>query len=379
MKNGRGIMKTIAMLACAIALAVSQDVAQAADVNVSVAPATPFIERGKSQQLLNCDFRIDNNTNEQIELSSVEVSVLGEADRLLAQYRVGANGLSVLVIPNRFVEPGKAQIVFNPLFAFPEDLSLKKMRFVFSFDVGDAGSKYRAEITVQPKAFQAGTKLRLPVDGAVLVHDGHDFYGHHRRLDMQHPMAEALGWKRNFMRFSYDFVKTDPQGRMFKGDGSRHEDWFGWGTAVVAPAAGKVVAARDGMPDNLKDKPPAFSREQFIADPSLMWGNHVVIDHGNNEYSLLAHLKQGSVAVREGQAIKAGEQTGAMGMSGDAFLVHLHYDLKSGPGFDAEGLPSPFQDFERLTGPGWKSVPQGQVDSGDIVRPRAGNQRRLRQ
>jgi murein DD-endopeptidase MepM/ murein hydrolase activator NlpD len=265
------------------------------------------------------------------------------------------------------------------LFAFPEDLSLKKMRFAFSFDVGDAGSKYRAEITLQPKAFQPGAKLRLPVDGAVLVYDGHDFYGHHRRLDMQHPMAEALGWKRNFMRFSYDFVKTDPQGRMFKGDGTRHEEWFGWGTAVLAPAAGKVVAARDGMPDNLKDKPPAFTREQFVADPSLMWGNHVVIDHGNNEYSLLAHLKQGSVAVKEGQVIKAGEQAGAMGMSGDAFLVHLHYDLKSGPGFDAEGLPSPFHDFERLTGPQWKSIPQGQVDSGDVVRPRAANQRRLRQ
>jgi hypothetical protein len=57
-----------------------------------------------------------------------------------------------------------------------------------------------------------------------------------------------------------------------------------------------------------------------------------------------------------------------MGFSGDAFLVHLHYDLKNGAGFKAEGLPSPFNDYERMSGAGWTKVKQGQVDSGDIVR-----------
>ncbi len=57
-----------------------------------------------------------------------------------------------------------------------------------------------------------------------------------------------------------------------------------------------------------------------------------------------------------------------MGFSGDAFLVHLHYDLKNGKGFEADGLPSPFTNFERLNGPGWTRVKQGQVDSGDVVR-----------
>jgi hypothetical protein len=40
-------------------------------------------------------------------------------------------------------------------------------------------------------------------------------------------------------------------------------------------------------------------------------------------------------------------------------------------GFDAEGLPSPFNNFERLGGKGWLKVRQGQVDSGDVVRPAA--------
>ncbi len=109
----------------------------------------------------------------------------------------------------------------------------------------------------------------------------------------------------------------------------------------------------------------------LVAYPDQPWpiaGNVVVIDHGNGEYSMLAHMQQGSVHVKPGDTVKAGQTVGAMGFSGDAFLVHLHYDLKNGSGFDADGLPSPFNRFERLTGASWLPVKHGQVDSGDIVR-----------
>ena len=42
--------------------------------------------------------------------------------------------------------------------------------------------------------------------------------------------------------------------------------------------------------------------------------------------------------------------------------------LQDAPGFDADALPSPFNNFERLTGKRWLKVKQGQVDSGDVVR-----------
>ena len=129
-----------------------------------------------------------------------------------------------------------------------------------------------------------------------------------------------------------------------------------------------LIRAVANLPDNGKGKRPPFSREQFVADPTLMWGNHVEIDHGNGEISMLAHLKNGSVTLKVGDVVKRGEKVGEMGFSGDAFLVHLHYDLKSGPGFKADGLPSPFNDFERLNGAQWQKVKHGQVDSGDIVR-----------
>lgn len=345
----------------------SMAAAAAGPVLVSVVPAKPLIEQGKGQQLLNIDFLVKNESADKIELSEVEVSVLGEGDKLVAQYRVGANGRSMLVVPNRFIEPGKAELVFNPLFAFPPELDLSRLRYTFKFDVGD-DTKYAVDVAVAPSAYRNKAQLQLPVAGPILVHDGHDFYGHHRRLPLLDSMAQALGWKRNFMRYSFDFVVTDDQGRMYQGDGLRNEDWYGWGKPILAPAGGKVIRAVGSIPDNGKGKAPPFGKEQFIADPSIMWGNHVEIDHGNGEISLLAHMKQGSVGVRVGDVVKAGQKVGEMGFSGDAFLVHLHYDLKNAPGFDADALPAPFNRFERLTGKRWLKVRQGQVDSGDVVR-----------
>jgi murein DD-endopeptidase MepM/ murein hydrolase activator NlpD len=341
--------------------------APAMPVTISVQPGQPLIEQGKGQQLISLDFRIDNGSADQIELSSIEVSVLGSADKLVAQYRVGANGRSVLVVPNRTIEPGKSEIVFNPLYSFPAGMDLSKLRFDFEFDVNDK-TTYKVATTATPKLYTPKVKLSLPIAGPALVHDGHDFYGHHRRLPLLDPMAQALKWKSNFMRYSYDFVLTDAQGKMYKGDGMKNEDWYGWGAPVTAPGPGKVIRAVANLPDNGKGKRPPFSRDQFIADPSLMWGNHIEIDHGNGEISMLAHLKNGSVTHKVGDVVKRGDKIGEMGFSGDAFLVHLHYDLKTAPGFDADGLPSPFNHFERLTGDQWQKVKHGQVDSGDIVR-----------
>ena len=55
-------------------------------VSISAQPGQPLIEQGKGQQLLNFDFKIDNQSGDKIELSGIEVSVLGAADKLVAQF-----------------------------------------------------------------------------------------------------------------------------------------------------------------------------------------------------------------------------------------------------------------------------------------------------
>ena len=60
-------------------------------------------------------------------------------------------------------------------------------------------------------------------------------------------------------------------------------------------------------------------------------GNYVVIDHGNGEYSIYAHLQPGSVAVTVGQKVTAGQPIGKIGSSGNSTEPHLHFQVCDTP------------------------------------------------
>ena len=50
------------------------------------------------------------------------------------------------------------------------------------------------------------------------------------------------------------------------------------------------------------------------------------IVHEGGYVSVYAHLE--SASVRRGQKVKAGQQIGTVGMSGNSFAPHLHYELR---------------------------------------------------
>jgi len=63
------------------------------------------------------------------------------------------------------------------------------------------------------------------------------------------------------------------------------------------------------------------------------WGQLVVIAHqlpgGERILSLLAHLKPGSIAVKPGDRVRAGQTVGAVGSSGRSSGPHLHLEFRS--------------------------------------------------
>jgi Peptidase family M23 len=50
-------------------------------------------------------------------------------------------------------------------------------------------------------------------------------------------------------------------------------------------------------------------------------GNFVLIDHQNGEYSLLVHMKPGSVLVHSGSHVMQGQRIGAIGFAGDRICI----------------------------------------------------------
>lgn len=92
------------------------------------------------------------------------------------------------------------------------------------------------------------------------------------------------------------------------------------GFAVLASAAGTVLRTRDGEPDV-----GAPERRDLGGKDA---GNAVVIDHGDGWQTQYSHLRQGSVRVRPGERVAAGDQIGLIGLSGNSEYPHLHFTVR---------------------------------------------------
>lgn len=167
------------------------------------------------------------------------------------------------------------------------------------------------------------TPLQLPFSDEFYV-----FWGG-RSVEQNYHAAHAG------QRFAMDLLVLQ-DGSSHRGEGSRNEDYFCFGKPILAPADGRVVEVIDGVADNVPGE----------MNPSQPTGNRVVIDHGNDEYSVLAHLRQGSVRVTKGQVVRTGAQMADCGNSGNSSEAHLHYQLQAGPEFGkATALPAQFSNY----------------------------------
>jgi murein DD-endopeptidase MepM/ murein hydrolase activator NlpD len=69
-----------------------------------------------------------------------------------------------------------------------------------------------------------------------------------------------------------------------------------------------------------------------------------VIDDGKGEFCMYAHLKRGSIKVKSGDQVKAGQEIGVVGNSGNSPVPHLHFHMQTTPDwFKGDGLPTPFK------------------------------------
>jgi hypothetical protein len=282
---------------------------------------------------------------------------------------VDGNGVAPSVKTLAFapLKPGEARLVFNPFPVIPADIIATAVRVEIELSPSEGKD---ASITGSAKAqFRAppasALKLMLPLSGKVWVWDGHDLLAHHRRWDYSNPDIMGFGFSSNAMRYSYDLVRVDAEGRRVIGDAARNENHLSFGLPVRAPADGVVVEIENGQTDDGK-----FDPSTFRDHPNLMLGNHVVIRHDDGTFSILGHVKQGSVTVKAGEVVKAGQMVAAVGNSGTSMFPHLHYQLMDGPTFASEGVPSAFRGLTRLRGKTRSPLPSGAIDSGDVVESR---------
>src|SRR4051794_18911303 len=94
------------------------------------------------------------------------------------------------------------------------------------------------------------------------------------------------------------------------------------GVDVLAAADGKVQRTRDG----LEDISITGRGRGSVANTEC--GNGAVIDHGDGWETQYCHMAKGSLAVKPGDPVKAGDRIGRVGLSGMTEFPHLHFTVR---------------------------------------------------
>ncbi|HET9367325.1 MAG TPA: M23 family metallopeptidase [Candidatus Udaeobacter sp.] len=176
--------------------------------------------------------------------------------------------------------------------------------------------------------------------------------------------------------FALDIAKIGESGLSHKGDGTHFDDYYAYGADVLAAADGRVTSvANDQQEDPSAMQRPNETQEAYFArlqkeqgerlakGLTAITGNYVMIDHGKNEYSLYAHLQPGSVGIRVGDQVKAGDVIGKLGSSGNSTEPHLHFHVCDKPDpLMCAGIPVNFSNITIQ----WADLPRP-IQSGDVV------------
>lgn len=133
--------------------------------------------------------------------------------------------------------------------------------------------------------------------------------------------------------FAVDWAQIK-DGSLYSGDGSTNKQFYDYGANVLAVADGTVVFTQDGKPD---ETPYATA---IPRDKSDFGGNIVIIKIAPSVFAAYAHLEPGSLTVKVGDVVKAGETIGKLGNSGPSEGPHLHFGLLNRPDlFAGRSLP----------------------------------------
>ncbi len=167
------------------------------------------------------------------------------------------------------------------------------------------------------------------------------------KVVVRFPLNERalIGWGGDRLETNYHVIKPNERWAYdilippAEVKSSKLDDYGIYGAKVMAPASGTVVSINNDE----KDLVPGSDDFQSMA------GNHIYLRlDETGTFLVLAHLKKGSIKVKEGQHVNEGEFLAQVGNSGSSSEPHLHiHHQRQDPSkvsiFFSEGLPLYFR------------------------------------
>ncbi|GAB4093185.1 M23 family metallopeptidase [Flaviaesturariibacter terrae] len=202
------------------------------------------------------------------------------------------------------------------------------------------GKKMALDLTPLPVGKTEAVVLAPPIKGLWLVAQGVDpvvasTEGHNRLL---YPYNGRI---RLPQRFAVDWVRLGDSLKVFEGDSSRNENYAGYGADVYAVADGVVTEVQNDIPDNT---PPLMTVPRTA---KTITGNYLVLRMKNGWSAFYGHLKPGSIRIKPGTRVRAGQVLAQVGNTGNSTGAHLHFQLQDGPHYYDEGYPYVFASLLR--------------------------------
>ncbi|MBO6504207.1 MAG: M23 family metallopeptidase [Kordiimonadaceae bacterium] len=278
------------------------------------------------------------------DLANAPLPIFRSFQLLSEQGENGFFGQNVSFSDDATLEPNEALVTSKHHFSYDADVSSVRVEIKYRDEKGAELSIFK-DIEVINHA--SPIRYQLPVQGNWFMRALPGIESHHR-------LNAAT-------EFAVDFFKLTEDGRSYAGDRIVAENYPGYGQPVLAAAPGEVVhiereATQDRqayLPKDGETRQQMGQRLQrammqaFSENPRrAAGGNLITIRHEQNgqvEYSSYGHLKAGSIQVRVGDKVEAGDTIAEVGDTGDSPAVHLHFQLNKGPdAFLSESIPVRF-------------------------------------
>jgi Peptidase family M23 len=241
--------------------------------------------------------------------------------------------------PNQVLEPGRSFVVFLTLDFDRASEIPRTLEHTIHFTAEDKSAHtVPAELNVRQRAPIIVAPPLRGSDWLAMGATGPNSY--HRRALM---VDGGRAWLAQ--RYAIDFAKfhmADGKAFTWKGPEDQNASYFCYNEEIHSVAPGKVVEAMDGLPENV----PHSGKLAIDLTWQNAGGNHVVVDIGYGLYAFYAHMRPGSLAVKEGDIVSTGQVLGHVGNTGSSTEPHLHFHIIDQPQFlSGQGVPYEFTNF----------------------------------
>lgn len=119
---------------------------------------------------------------------------------------------------------------------------------------------------------------------------------------------------------------------------------FSWGSSGSRFGAGRTGYRHQGQDLSATEGTPVVApwrgTVEGVRYQASGAGHYIVLDGaGEDRDYVFMHLRTGSIVVRQGQTVRAGQKLGEVGNTGRSFGPHLHFEIWTGGGWYTGGSP----------------------------------------